>query len=82
MKNQKIKKCAMINVNSIHQDIIDDIEGREIDADIDADAMRLYDIKVLSTRGKDINDTTKFRMNELRNRIKKEGLKYFLLTFQ
>jgi hypothetical protein len=79
---KKFKKCAMLNVKYVKQDIIDDIEGREVDIDIDADPMRLYDIKVLTTRGKDINETTRGRMDELRKELKLQGFKYFLLTFK
>jgi hypothetical protein len=60
-------ETAVILEDELPSDILDDIgEGN---------ARNTYETKVLVTKGKDINENTKIRMDNLRKQLK--GFKYF-----
>ena len=79
MKKHKIIKTAVLSWKRTHQAILDDIQGREVTADNYADAPLFYNIKVLNTKGKDINNTAKIEMDKLRKQLREQGYKHFMI---
>jgi len=83
-KKLKIAKIARISSHDVASDIIDDIDGREVDIHgndypyIKHGMFSMYKLSSLQTKDKGINETTKLRMDNLRNQLK--GFDYFIIT--
>ena len=72
-KKYKIARVAIIHESEIPSDVIDDLQGSEIEIGtiketIDYDLV--YDVKHISKTRKDINGTTYLRKKNLTNQLK------------
>jgi hypothetical protein len=78
-KQFKFKRIAFICETELSNDVVDDLAGNELTeyANFINCKGNLYDVKSTRTAGKDINETTKLRMNNLNKQLK--GFDYLII---
>lgn len=78
-KKYKFQKVAYINQSEIPSDALEDIGGNEVGGTEFNDKVKLYKVSQLHTRGKEINENTRIRMDNMRKQLK--GFKFLLVQF-